>query len=87
MTNSMGFSARESCQQIPTSWPVQAASKPSPAAEHQRLAGGGRPVRLTGSRRGVGTSIGAGPLRVGRLRGRSRVSVRLPGGFRWRGRL
>ena len=45
------------------------------------------PVRLTGSRRGLGTSIGAGPLRVGRSRGRSRVSVRLPGGFRWRGRL
>ena len=45
------------------------------------------PVRLTGSRRGAGTSIGAGPLRVGRSRGRSRVSVRLPGGFRWRGRL
>ena len=41
------------------------------------------PVRLTGSRRGAGTSIGASPLRVGR----SRASVRLPGGFSWRGRL
>ena len=45
------------------------------------------PVRLTGSRRGAGTSIGAGPLRLGRSRGRSRASVRLPGGFTWRGRL
>ena len=45
------------------------------------------PVRLTGSRRGVDSSIGAGPVRVGRLRGRSRASVRLPGGFTWRGRL
>ena len=45
------------------------------------------PVRLTGSRRGAGTSIGVGPFRVGRARGRSRASVRLPGGFTWRGRL
>ena len=45
------------------------------------------PIRLTGSRRGASTSIGAGPIRVGRSRGRSRTSVRLPGGFTWRGRL
>ena len=45
------------------------------------------PFRLTASKRGLGASAGAGRVRVGRSRRRSRVSVRLPGGFTWRGKL
>ena len=45
------------------------------------------PFRLTASKRGLGTSVGVGRVRVGRSGRRSRVSVRLPGGFTWRGKL
>ena len=43
------------------------------------------PLRLTFSGRGVSASLGAGPLRVGRSRGRSTTTVRVPGtGWTWR---
>ena len=43
------------------------------------------PLRLTFSGRGVSASLGAGPLRVGRSRGRSTTAVRVPGtGWTWR---
>jgi hypothetical protein len=45
------------------------------------------PFRLTASKRGLGTSVGVGRVRVGRTGKRSRMSVRLPGGFSWRRRL
>lgn len=45
------------------------------------------PFRVTASKRGLGTSAGVGRVRVGRSGRRSRVSVRLPGGFTWRGKL
>ena len=45
------------------------------------------PFRLTASKRGLGTSVGVGRVRVGRSGRRSRLSVRLPGGFTWRGKL
>jgi hypothetical protein len=46
------------------------------------------PFRLTGSKRGLGISSGAGPVRVSRsATGRRSVSVRMPFGIRWRGKL
>lgn len=45
------------------------------------------PFRLTGSKRGLGTSAGAGRLRVSRgPTGRRTFSIRLPFGFRYRGK-
>ena len=43
------------------------------------------PLRLTLSKRGLGVSAGAGPLRIGRgASGRRTLSVRLLKGFFWR---
>ncbi|TQJ07224.1 DUF4236 domain-containing protein [Lapillicoccus jejuensis] len=45
------------------------------------------PLRLTASRRGLGTSVGMGSFRVQSSRGRRRASARLPFGLNWRGRV
>jgi hypothetical protein len=45
------------------------------------------PFRLNASKRGLGGSLGAGRIRVSRsATGRRSWSVRLPFGFRWRGK-
>jgi hypothetical protein len=45
------------------------------------------PFRLTATKRGLGISSGAGPLRVSRsARGRRSWSIRLPFGLRYRGK-
>ena len=43
------------------------------------------PLRLTLSKRGLGASVGAGPIRIGRgATGRRTTSVRLGKGLFWR---
>ena len=45
------------------------------------------PLRLTLSKRGLGASVGAGPLRIGRgATGRRTLSLRLVKGLFWRKR-
>ena len=45
------------------------------------------PFRVSASRRGIGTSWGIGPFRRSRsATGRRSWSIRLPFGFRWRGK-
>ena len=43
------------------------------------------PVRLTASTRGLSASLGLGPVRLSRSRGRSTTTLRVPGtGWTWR---